>query len=226
SNNTISLAKDKDGSIWVGTDNGIGIINCPEFALAGQCEAELRVVQYDQFAGYLFENEAVKAIAVDGANRKWIGTNNGVWLLSETGDKILKRFTTENSPLPSNIIFDIAIEPQTGVVYFGTEYGLVSYRGDATEDEEGNEIELITFPNPVQSNYHGPIAIKKVNENAEVRITDISGQLVYKANATGGQLVWNGLDYTGHRPQSGVYLIFTTNRDGSETQKGKLIFME
>src|SRR5690606_18336207 len=69
SNNTISLAKDKDGSIWVGTDNGIGIINCPEFALAGQCEAELRVVQYDQFAGYLFENEAVKAIAVDGANR-------------------------------------------------------------------------------------------------------------------------------------------------------------
>jgi hypothetical protein len=220
-----SIAKDKGGSIWVGTANGIGIISCPNQAIQGTCEAELRVVQYDDFAGYLFANEQVRAIAVDGANRKWIGTNNGVWLLSPDGDKIILRFNAENSPLFSDHIQKITVDPVTGDVYIATDKGLMSYRGTATDGGTVNK-DVLCFPNPVPSGYKGTIAIKGLVENADVRITDISGQLVYRTIANGGQATWNGLDYTGKRPQSGVYLVFITNKDGSQTATGKIVFME
>lgn len=219
------IVNDKTGSIWIGTNDGIGIVSCPGDVINGTCEAEKRIVQFDDFAGYLFQNEKVRAIAVDGGNRKWIGTNNGVWLISEDGDEILERFTKENSPLPSDNIQKIAVDPATGDVYFGTELGLVSYRGQATDGGEEHQ-DLITYPNPVPSGYGGTIAIKGFAENADVRITDISGQLIYRTTALGGQAVWDGKDYTGKRPQSGVYLIFGSNKDGSQTTTGKMVFME
>lgn len=224
-NEVYCLVVDKDGAIWIGTADGIGIVSCPSGVMSGQCEAEKRVVQFDEFAGYLFQTEQVRAIAVDGANRKWIGTNNGVWLISPDGDQIIERFTADNSPLPSDNIQKITIDQVTGDVYIGTEEGLVSYRGTAIGGGKTNE-DLIAYPNPVPSGYNGTIAIKGFVENADVRITDISGQLVYRTTALGGQAVWNGKDYTGQTPQSGVYLIFATNKDGTETKTGKLVFME
>lgn len=225
SNLCFCIVKDKEGALWVGTDNGIGIINCPDQMIDGNCPVEKRIVQYDQFAGFLFQNERVKTIAVDGANRKWIGTGNGVWLISATGDKIIERFTDQNSPLPSNNIQKIAIDPITGDVYFGTSAGLVSYRGTATDGGTTNS-DIITFPNPVPSGYTGTIAIKGLVANADVRITDISGQLIYRTKALGGQAVWNGRDYKGRRPQSGVYLIFASSKDGAQKATGKMVFME
>jgi ligand-binding sensor domain-containing protein len=219
------LTKDKNGSIWVGTNNGIGIINCPEQATQGTCDAELRIVQYDQYAGYLFQNENVYSIAVDGANRKWVGTANGVWLLSSDASKILLRFTVDNSPLPSNVIQKISIDPVTGDVYIGTDQGLVSYKSTATEGITANQ-NVTVYPNPVTSGYKGTIAINGLVNNADVRITDMSGQLVYRTTALGGQAIWNGTDYTGHRPQSGVYLVFITNKDGSQSYVAKMVFME
>ena len=223
----LSLALDRDGAIWVGTTDGIGIISCASTAVTDRqgCEAERPIVQYDQFAGYLFEGEAVRTIAVDGANRKWIGTTNGVWLISPTGDEVIERFTAENSPLPSNVIQQIAVDGVTGEVYIGTDAGLLSYRGTATEGGETND-EILAFPNPVPSGYRGTIAVRGLTENADVRITDIAGQLVYRTKALGGQAVWNGMDYTGKRPQSGVYLVFATNSDGTQAGTGKIVFME
>jgi hypothetical protein len=218
------MTKDRDGAIWIGTENGIGIVSCPGGVMDGSCEAELRVVQYDQFAGHLFSGESVRAIAVDGGNRKWVGTTNGIWLLSPDAGKILNRFTVDNSPLPSNIIQKIAIDGVTGDVYIGTDQGLVSYRGTSTEGGRENST-VQTFPNPVPADYRGPIAIRGLVTDADVRITDIAGQLIYRTKAAGGQAVWDGLDYTGARPQSGVYLIFVSNRDGSQTGVGKLMFM-
>jgi hypothetical protein len=219
------IAKDKQGSIWFGTNDGIGILNCsPDQVASGNCQIERPIVQYDQFAGYLFQSEKVKTIAVDGANRKWVGTTNGVWLISPDGDKIVSRFTSENSPLPSNIIQKIAVDPVTGDVYFGTSLGIVTYRGTATEGGTGSS-DVVTFPNPVPAGYQGTIAIRGVSENADVRITDVSGQLVYRTKALGGQAIWSGLDYKGRRPQSGVYLIFVTNKDGSATHVGKMVLM-
>jgi len=221
----LSMVKDKNGNIWVGTDDGISIFSCADQVLQGTCVGERRIVQYDQFAGYLFQTESVNTIAVDGANRKWIGTNNGVWLISPEGDKIIYRFTAENSPLPSNTIANISVDGVTGDVYISTEYGIMSYRSTATDGGSVNS-NVLVFPNPVPSGYKGTIAIRGLVENADVRITDISGQLVYRTVALGGQAVWNGVDYRGHRPQSGVYLIFISNKDGSQTNVSKMVFME
>lgn len=225
-NNTVScIAKDKNGAIWIGTATGIAIVSCPAQVIDLTCEAKLTTVQYDDFAGFLFQNDAVRSIAVDGGNRKWVGTNNGVWLISPDGDKVVSRFTAENSPLPSNRIQKIAIDPITGDVYISTEAGLVSYRGTSTDGAEVMD-NIVSYPNPVPSGYAGTIAIRGLAENADVRITDISGQLVYRTRALGGQAIWNGMDYTGRRPQSGVYMIFVSDREGTQTKSGKLVFME
>lgn len=223
SNTVYCIAKDRDNAIWVGTADGIGIISCASIAATGQCDAEIRVVQYDQFPNYLFKDQQVKSIAVDGANRKWIGTNDGLFLVSPDAGKKVYEFNVSNSPLPSNVIQKIAIDPITGDVYIGTDQGMVSYRSTAVEGHTSND-DVVVYPNPVTSNYSGTIAIKGLVTDADVRITDIAGQLVYRTKALGGQAVWNGLDYTGHRPQSGVFLIFITNKDGSQTYVSKLLF--
>ena len=227
SNNVFCIAKDLNNSIWIGTDNGIGIVsNCAApFAQTPPCDANLPIVQYDQFAGYLFAGNVVKTIAVDGGNRKWVGTDNGVWLLSPDAQTIIYRFTVDNSPLPSNTVRKIAIDKVTGDVYIGTDAGLISYRSTATEGGTANQ-DVKIFPNPVKSGYEGTIAINGLVANADVRITDINGQLVYKTTAFGGQAVWNGLDYTGHRPQTGVYLVFISSSDGSQTYAGKIVFVQ
>ena len=221
-----AMVKDKDGFIWLGTDKGIGIIQCPgEVFTSFGCEVFQPIVQQDNFAGKLFENEDVRALAVDGGNRKWVGTRNGVWLLSPDGDKVLLRFTSENSPLLSNEIIRIAINPQSGEVFFSTFNGICSYRGTATEASENKE-SLLVFPNPVSSSYNGLIGIKGVPENAVVKITELNGRLVFQTRAAGGQAVWNGKDYTGRKPATGVYLILITDDTGIEKKAGKIVFIK
>jgi hypothetical protein len=221
-----SMVKDKDGFIWLGTDKGIGIIQCPgEVFTSFGCEVFQPVVQQDNFAGLLFVNEDVRAIAVDGGNRKWVGTRNGVWLLSPDGDKVLLRFTAENSPLLSNEIIRIAIHPSTGEVFFSTFNGICSYRGTAIEANTESQ-KVLVYPNPVPSAYNGTIGIRDVPANAIVKITELNGRLVYQTRAAGGQAVWNGKDYTGRRPASGVYLILITDESGQEKKVGKILFLK
>jgi hypothetical protein len=221
-----AMAKDKDGLIWLGTDKGIAIIQCPgEVFNTNGCEAFQPVVQQDDFAGLLFANEEVRAIAVDGANRKWVGTQNGVWLISSDGEKVIERFTEDNSPLLSNQINRIAIDPNSGEVYFSTFKGICSYRGTATEGEAQHK-EVFVFPNPVPANYSGQIGIRGLAANSIVKIVEINGRLVYQTKAFGGQAVWNGRDYKGNKAATGVYLILVTDETGVEKTAGKIIFVK
>ncbi len=220
------VARDLQGWIWVGTTRGVAVIQCASevFSAAG-CDAYLPIVQQGSFAGYLFQHEQVNTIAVDGANRKWVGTQNGAWLISPDGDKIIEQFNTTNSPLPDNVIYHITVHPQTGEVFFATAAGLLSWRGTATEGSitQGNDV--LVFPNPVPPAYEGTIAIRGLVRNAIVKITDVSGKLVFQSRANGGQAVWSGRDYTGHRPQSGVYLVFSSDETGKEKLVTKLVFI-
>ncbi|HEY1113060.1 MAG TPA: T9SS type A sorting domain-containing protein, partial [Chitinophagaceae bacterium] len=188
------------------------------------CEALLPIAVQGGFANYLFKGEEVRSIAVDGADRKWIATRNGVWLVNPDGDKVLAHFNENNSPLFSNDVRSIAIDPATGEVYFATARGILSFRGTATEPEATND-NLLVYPNPVPPHYAGTIAIKGLAENSFVKITELNGRLVYQAKALGGQAVWNGLDYTGKRIASGVYLVLVTDGEQKERAAGKIVFI-
>lgn len=225
SNQVNCIAKDKDGFIWVGTDKGVAVIQCVQDVFTGNgCEALIPVVQQDRFAGYLFGNENVKTIAVDGANRKWVGTSNGVWLISADGEKVIYRFTEENSPLLSNDIKHIAIDPKTGEVFISTFRGLCSFRSTATEGGETNQ-DVLVFPNPVPPNYTGNIAIRGLVNNAIVKITELDGRLIYQTRALGGQAIWNGKDYKGRKISTGVYLVLVADDNNQEKTVAKIVFI-
>jgi len=222
-NNVLSIAKDRNNSIWVGTDDGIGIISCNATVFAsGGCDAVLPVVQQDQFAGYLFKGEQVQSIAVDGANRKWIGTLNGAWLISSDGEKIIHHFTATNSPLLSNDVKQIGVDPVTGEVFFATFNGICSFRGTATEAAETIS-QVLVFPNPVPPGYNGTIAIRGLAENTNVKITELNGRLVYQTRSLGGQATWNGRDYNGYKAASGMFLVLIRDDTGREKIVTKII---
>lgn len=224
SNEITCLAEDHDGEIWVGTNKGIAVFYCPEqvFSSSG-CEAQQILIEQDGHTQILLETEVISAIAVDGANRKWIGTyNSGVYLMSEDGTSQVQHFTVDNSPLLSNEIRSIVINPKTGEVYFGTAEGIISYRNDATEGLT-DYTDVYVFPNPVQPGYEGPIAITGLMENVDIKITDISGSLVYQTKALGGQAIWYGKNFKGENAHSGVYMVFCSNDDGSKTYIAKIL---
>jgi len=225
SNNVLCITKDKNSFIWVGTDDGIGIIQCPQVVFSSQgCDAVLPVVQQGGFNQYLFKGEEVRSIAVDGADRKWVATKNGAWLISPEGDKVIYRFTEENSSLLSDDVKRISIDGKTGEIFFATANGICSFRSTATEGGEKNESVLV-FPNPVPPGYGGTIAIRGLVNNAIVKITELDGRLVYQTRALGGQAIWNGKDYRGRKISTGVYLVLVRDEGGNENLATKIIFI-
>lgn len=215
-----AITKDKNGSIWIGTDNGIAVFQCSN--INEPCDAYLPIVEGNGFNGYLFQKETVHCIEVDGANRKWIGTNNGAWLVSHDGTEVLKHFTIENSPLPNNKVVSIGIEPIEGDVFLITADEMVSYKGQATEGKNVQE-KIKVYPNPVGPTYQGPIIIRNLVNNALVKITDLNGQLIAQTRALGGQATWNGRDQYQHKVASGIYLIFIRDDAGNEKVVGKIL---
>jgi hypothetical protein len=223
-----SLANDLDGEVWIGTDEGIAVFYSPENVFTNfNYDAQRILIPRNDGTGLadiLLEFETITAIAIDGANNKWIGTDrSGVYLLSPDGQEEIHHFTTSNSPLFSNNITSIAIDSD-GEVFIGTAKGLISYKGEATPGGTTNT-DVYAYPNPVRPGYAGPIAIKGLLTNANVKITNINGALVYSGIAEGGQFVWNGKNFSGTRAQSGVYLVFISNDDGSETLVTKIMFI-
>jgi ligand-binding sensor domain-containing protein len=223
---TYCFAEDLEGEIWVGTDNGITVFYDPGAVFSGyNFDAQQILITEGEYGQYLLSEEKVKCITIDGANRKWIGTEkSGVFLLSEDGTEEILHFTKNNSPLFSDNIIDIVINPENGEVFIGTENGLISYRSDATEGVL-NQSNTKVFPNPVKESYNGPIAISGLVPDANIKITDISGNLVFETFANGGQAIWNGKNKKGMRSSTGVYLVFSTDLYGEQKMVSKILFI-
>ena len=226
SSNVLCIASDRNGFIWIGTDQGIGIIQCTNniFNSSG-CEAILPVVKQDNFNGLLFGEESVNDIAIDGANRKWVATNNGVWLVSPDGQNILYHFNESNSYLLGDRVFQVVVQEKTGEVFFFTENGICSFVSTATEPVV-EKPRPIVFPNPVPSGYGGVIAIRGLNENAWVRITELDGKLVFQTRSLGGQAIWNGRTYKGEKVSSGVYLVMVSDEFNEQQLVTKIFFIK
>ena len=223
---TYSIAEDLDGEIWIGTDKGIGVIYNPSSVFSGDnFDAQQILITEGEYGQYLLSEEKVKCISIDGANRKWIGTaKSGVFLISEDGLEQILHFTTENSPLFSNNIIDIAINTENGEVFIGTEKGLISYRSDGTNGAKTQSTTKV-FPNPVRDSYNGIIAISELVTDANIKITDIDGNLVFEDFAKGGQASWNGKNKNGDRVSTGVYIVFSTDINGIEKIVSKILFI-
>jgi hypothetical protein len=158
--------------------------------------------------------EIITSMAVDGANRKWVGTfNSGAYLLSADGTTKIAQFTADNSPLPSNTITSLSSDLSTGLIWFGTPDGIVSFKGDAPTGNDKFQ-GLYAYPNPVRPEYEGLLTIAGLVRDSSVKITDISGNLVFETTSTGGEATWDLLNYKGERVSSGVYLVFCASPDG------------
>lgn len=216
--NTIgALAKDRTGAIWVGTDLGPTVFDNPAGAFDAAIDAQPPLLNGRR----LLANEVVTSLAVDGGNQKWIGTRTGLYHVAPDGSQLLGSFTADNSPLPSNPIQALAVEPVSGRVFVQTSHGLVSYRGPATEPAETLS-RLTIFPNPVRPDFNGTVGINGLTDAATVKVLDAGGQLVYETRSQGGTATWNLRDYRNRPAQTGVYLIVVVAADGTEGLAGKL----
>lgn len=222
----LSIAKDLDGEIWLGTSEGPVVNYSPLSVFANNpVDFQSILVERDGNVERLLGNESISAIEVDGANRKWIGTlTGGLFLLSEDGTEEIHHFTTDNSPLFSDVIKDIAIDQSTGAVHIATDKGTLTYMSDATGGGEENECYDV-FPNPVRPGYAGPITIDGLVRDSEVKITDIAGNIIFQSISNGGRVVWQGTDFSGNRVSTGVYFALVSDREASTTCISKILFI-
>ena len=209
---------DLEGQAWIGTETGVAVIPDPFIIFEDQGFDAIRPIFENR---PLLEEEFITSMIVDGGNRKWIGTNNGLWLFSPSGESLIENFNIDNSPLPSNEIVDLEINPSSGELFVATRMGMVSFRGTSTAGTEKHEAVKI-FPNPVRPGYTGTVGISGVVRNAIVKITDTGGRLVREVRAQGGTAVWDTRDFSGNVVSSGVYIVFSSSDNGNETFVGKI----
>lgn len=221
------IAEDLDGALWVGSLRGLSIFyNQSNIFQETGFDAEQIYIEQDGNVQILLETEAINSIEIDGGNNKWIATQkNGVFQFSPDGLKQLAHFTAENSPLPSNTVYDIGINQANGQLYFATDKGLVMFTGSASNFD--NEMkDVFAFPNPVSSAYEGTVTIQGLAYESTIHITDTNGQLVYTTKSQGGRATWDGKLSNGDHPPAGIYFVMATNPDGSVDNVTKIAFVK
>lgn len=223
SEGTISIAIDKSGDAWIGTSSGLRILPNAATEIANNPTIEPIVVEQSGLAEELFRDSNILQIEVDGGNQKWVSVDGGgVYYLSESGEQIIKRFTKENSPLPTNSVTDIKVDKKTGKVYFVTYDGIVTFQGDVADvtSDFGN---VLVYPNPVvYAQFKGKVTIKGLAEKTNIRITDAAGNIVHSAVARSGYYEWDLNNQKGKRVASGIYFVLMTNEDASDKATAKI----
>ena len=221
-----SIAEDLDGNIWIGTDQGPLIYYNPGRIFDSDLKAfRIKIPRNDGsgLADYMLGTETITSIAVDGANRKWLGTfSSGAYLLSPDGTNRIRNYNEENSPIFSNSIVSLAVDNQSGNVWFATSKGIISVRGDATEGHE-QFTDVYAFPNPVREDFRGNVTITGLIRDSQIIITDVSGNLVFKTVSEGGSASWDLNTYNGKRVTTGVYVVFCTSNDGRQSSVTKIL---
>ncbi len=226
-NNIRALTFDKQNKLWIGTLKGLRVLYSPGsfFDDGTTPESQAIIILENGVAQELLYEQSITDIEVDGSNNKWIATaTSGVFYLSPNGQETLLRFTKDNSPLPTNNVQDISIDPFTGVVYFATTQGLVAYKGTATAPSD-NLDNVHAFPNPVRPGFYGNVTIDGLTAKANVKITDINGSLVFEETSEGGSVLWDTTAFGKYKVRSGVYFVLVTTDDNVETKVSKIMII-
>ena len=221
-----TLAIDKNGEIWIGTDQG-PVIFYSSYPIMNEStyDAQKILIEEDGTLQYLLENERITDIVVDGANRKWMSTDGGgVFLLSEEGTQTIFSFSKNNSPLFSDVVDALAINNNSGEVYMASRDGILGFKSTATSANIQFKA-LEVFPNPVRPEYQGNIAVRGMMKNSEVKIVDASGFPIKTVFSNGGQAIWDGFDNNNQKVESGVYYVLATSEDGYSKAKSKVLII-
>jgi len=223
SGGTLSVAIDKSGDAWIGTDAGLRVLPNAAAEVKSSPQTEPIVIEQGGIAEELFKDSIILQIEVDSGNQKWVSIDGGgIYYLSANGEQTIKHFTKENSPLPTNSVTDIKVDKKTGKVYFVTYDGIVTYQGDVG-DVTSNFGNVLVYPNPVvYSNFKGKVTIKGLAEKTNIRITDAAGNIVHSAVARAGYYEWDLNNQRGTRVASGIYFVLMTNEDGSDKATAKI----
>jgi ligand-binding sensor domain-containing protein len=221
-----ALAIDNRGQVWIGTNKGLRMLSSiGSYNSENQMKANPIIILEDEVPQELMYEQFITDIVVDGSNRKWIGTaDSGVFLFSSDGQETIYQFTKDNSPLPSNVINDIDINGVTGEVFFATDKGMVSFKGTSTKPSD-NLQDVYVYPNPVRPEFTGTVKISGLISSANVKITDIEGNLVYETTSIGGTIEWDTTAFGKYKVASGVYMIFIAAEDASETTVKKVMII-
>lgn len=221
-----AVALDTKNQLWIGTTKGLRVLsNVGGFQTESQLKANPIIIMEDNLAQELLYEQFITSIAVDGANNKWIGTiDSGIFMVSPNGQETKYHFTINNSPLPSNVINDVKINSVTGEVFIATNKGMISFKGIATgANEDLNNVYV--YPNPVRPNYAGTVKVAGLIDKANIKITDIEGNLVYETTSSGGTIEWDTTAFGKYKVASGVYMVFISAEDGSETKVKKVMII-
>lgn len=217
----LCFAEDSRGRVWVGTTEGPIEISNPSKVFSSDFNINrLKIPRNDgtNLADYLLDTETVYAIAVDASDRKWIATAaSGVYLVSENGDEILANFNTSNSPLATNCITDVFVDPNSNSVFISTLDGLYEYSSTSSPGRPDYS-DVIAYPNPVTPDYTGLITIRGLMDSSLVKIMDSGMHLVYQTMSEGGMAVWDGCNVSGTRVKSGVYYVFASVSSETDSQ--------
>jgi ligand-binding sensor domain-containing protein len=214
SDDVSTIVVDRDNEIWVGTDRGIAIILDPSNPLRDKAIATYRPAN----------GLTVNAIAVDPLNQKWVATSEGVILYSPDGTQALASYTVESTAgrLIDNNVKSIAVNPTTGVVYFGTTGGLAALSTPAVAPKAQFD-KLSVYPNPYLIPNGSLLTVDGLVSNSSVKILTIDGRLVREIKSPGGRIgFWDGKDDQGNIVASGVYIIVGYTEDGSQSGTGKV----
>lgn len=225
-NDVRCVSIDNRNQLWIGTFKGLRILSSIDrFVSETEFTTTPIIIQEGDLAQELFYQQTILDIAVDGANNKWVSiADGGVFLVSSNGQETIYQFTKSNSPLPSNNIVDIEIDGVSGEVFFATDMGMVSFLGTSTKPSD-DLANVFVYPNPVRPNYSGTIKVAGLTDKANIKITDIEGNLVHETTSSGGTIEWDGNAFGSHKVASGVYMIFVSSQDGTDTTVKKVMII-
>ncbi|WP_323787263.1 two-component regulator propeller domain-containing protein [Psychroserpens sp.] len=245
-----ALAIDNNGQLWIGTEKGLRILFNPANFFTNPAVNNIVILE-EGIPKELLSNQLITTIAVDGSNNKWVGTSDsGLFYFSPDGQETIFHFTKDNSPLPTNNINEVSIDPSSGRVYIATPNGLLSFSSGGTKPEDTLDNAFV-YPNPVRPEYNilgsnnlndinNGVKISSLTENVNIKITDIEGNLVAEAQSRvnqrssranynfaidGGTAIWNGKNLANNVVATGVYLIFISDLDSFETKILKLLIV-
>lgn len=212
SNTQTALVNDKQGNLWVGSVGGVNRIVNPSAVLGTSSPIIINVRS--------MSNQNVREIVVDAVNNKWIATADGLFVLDSEGEEVIMTINKDNSPLPTNELYSLEYDENSGKIYIGTDQGMYSVQTSAVKPLETYSVK--TYPQPFDNRQDDVLTIEGLAENSDIRIVTINGELVKKKKVNSRITTWDGRNEFGQKVSPGVYLLYAVSETKDDSQVVKI----